>query len=529
MEFNEKIKQIVLDIDDPSKKNKIIEELAFSHNDELHKIARAAFVGKKKEALYIIKTILSSNMKEVLSNYLITDCTIKIFNYIILNLCKNMEEDINKYNELFYNVYNTIIECKNNFLIALGQKLVLGIFSKKECSNNNDEEKKYLKIFVDLNTKLLKYKWNCSNEIEKIDLIKVLFEVFSENYRFEVKAIINNFIFSETNPSISEDFAKKLFCVHFSNAFKNPSDQKLIQEYEYQIIECFKTKTELIIPCFMEVGRIFIEYDKSVLIHIYEELRQSNLIDNNESSIIEGIINARNLFALFLTLSSAERNANTIETLAQVDINHSIDAGVNIDAYAGLSSKFTNFIRCTIIGDDEDDKFFDKINKQLVELEKLDKGNTIEILKKYAFLINNILFLSKESRNGIVEAFKKQPTLEEKINETFPQVGTIILNSAKLNKINKPVIGRSCTSNLIEIANNIKKLNEIEPNSDEQEIRNLKQNLKDKFQEANRFVKEIVLELFRGSSEFFDKLEEELKSNLVRCSNSFDSLDISLV
>lgn len=196
-----------------------------------------------------------------------------------------------------------------------------------------------------------------------------------------------------------------------------------------------------------------------------------------------------------------------MEQEARNDINHSINIGANINAYNGLSSRFTNFIRGAIVGNDSDENYLDNINNELMGLEKLDKNNVIEILKKYASTIDNILLLSLEAKNDMVTAFRGQATLEGKMNETFQQIGTIMLNSASTTSNNKPFFSREDVQVLLKISEDIKKLKE-EENLGEFVKKELVNDLKNCLFKTTPYVQEIILGIVENNQEFFEELRE---------------------
>lgn len=534
MEIDKKLNDLILDINDFSKKNEIIKNLD-SSNSCLNEIAELGLINGKKEALYILEKILSSKIEEIKENKAIFQCVVKIILSAYIALNRTKKENETKYTEVLNNFSDIILKSRNNPPIGEALKFAFNMLTSKNSGNS------YSRIFIDINTKMLKYNCNHDNNGDQLGMIKRLISFATNGCRSEIKEVFNNFISSETNSLVSENFVKNLFNIGSIVVSRGLVDQKSNQEYIYQILECLKIKPEYILPCFMEC-RKFIANERGILNYIkniYKELDKLNLLDNIQNLVIQGIINEvdeENLMILYVMYHLVNENSNELENgndiepsvlnnSVQENIDYSINKGTNIDAYSGLSSKFTDFIRGAVIGDDNDEKYLDKINEQLINLEKLNKNNAVEILRAYAEVISCVLLLSPEAKNDITTAFEKQTTLEEKMNETFPQVGTIILNSATTNKDGKMLFREEDVSILFRMAEGIQKLEKMKDlNSHERE--EVKECLNKNFLKLNFDAKKILLELVENSPDFFEKLKEKLKNrfstNLEECNSDID-------
>lgn len=539
MEINKKLNDIILGISDFSKKNEIVKDLD-SPVGYLNEIVELGFVNKKKEALYVLEKIISSSLEDIKENKAIFQCIIKIYISVFIILNKAKKENEAKYAKVLNNFSDIILKNRNNPLIGEALKFAFNMLISKSSGNS------YSRIFIDINTKMLKYDCNYDSNSDQLSMIKRLIGFAANGCRSEIKEVFNNFISSEKNSLVSENFVKNLFNIGSIAVSTGLVNQKLNQEYTYQILECFKIKPEHILPCFME-GRKFIDNEKGILNYIknmYKELDKLNLLDDIQNLVIQGIINEVDeedlmiLYAMYRLVnenSDELENGNDIESSvlnnsALENIDYLINRGTNIDAYSGLSSKFTDFIRGVVIGDDSDEKYLDKINEQLIKLEKLDKNNVVEILKTYADIIHYVLLLSIEAKNDVTTAFEKQATLEEKMNGTFPQIGTIILNSATINENGETLFCEEDVLVLLRIAEGIQKLEKMKYfNSLERE--EIKKCLKENFLKLNFDVKKILLKLVEDNPEFFKKLKKGSRSkyfnNLEVCNGQFNDMSFS--
>ncbi len=244
-------------------------------------------------------------------------------------------------------------------------------------------------------------------------------------------------------------------------------------------------------------------------------------ISNVEISniLLENHIN--NLHISNIGENAFEEVINIVQEISREEtINQSLTTGVNIDARKGLSSKFINFVRgAVIVKNDDDEQNLDKINKMLMELEKIDKNNISKIINIFVDIINYISCLSPEVKNDILQAFIKQSTLEEKMNESFPQIGTIMIYSATL-KNNKTIFSEKDIKILSEMAQYIEILDKIDC-SKEFTKNTIINCLNISYFKASPYAQEIFLKIIENNRVFFEDMWKRIEFDFDKFTDAY--------